>query len=75
MTETITNITALPDILFNIFKTEEVILKESNEGVFLTPVKEKVDCTIGLRGLLADCEEMSVDNFLSRQHADKELDL
>ena len=74
MANTVT-MTALPDILFNIFKTEEVILEESNDGVFLSPVKEKVDCTIGLRGLLADCEEMSVDNFLSRQHADKELDL
>ena len=38
-------------------------------------IKESADCTLGLRGILADSDIMSVDNFLKRKHGHKELDL
>ena len=41
----------------------------------LISVKDNTDCTIGLRGILAGYDEMSVDKLLERKRADKELDL
>ena len=38
--------------------------------IMILPVIEKSDCTVGLRGILADYDEMSVDNFLHRKQAD-----
>ena len=55
--------------------TEKVRVKEVDGIVQLIPVKENIDCTIGLRGILADYDDMSVDKFLERMRADKELDL
>ena len=75
MTDTIMTTTALPDVLFSIIKTEKVRVKENDGIIQILPIKEKSDCTIGLRGILVDCDNMSVDNFLQRKHADKELDL
>jgi len=75
MTDTVMNTSALPDILFGLIKTKKVRVKENNGVIQLLPVKEKSDCTVGLRGLLADCNDMSVEKFLQRKQADKELDL
>jgi hypothetical protein len=75
MTETVINTNALPEILFKMIRTEKVRVKESDGIVHLIPVEDKADCTIGLRGILAGYEVMSVDNFLERKRADKELDL
>ena len=74
MANTVT-ITALPDILFDIFKTNEVILKESNDGVFLTPVKEKKKCTSKVRGMFAGDLNMTVNSYLERKQEEKRLDL
>ncbi|MDR1130795.1 MAG: hypothetical protein LBL15_00055 [Oscillospiraceae bacterium] len=75
MTEIVLNTSTLPEPLFRLIRTEKVYVKEVDGIVQLVPVKESVDCTIGLRGILADCEDMSVDKFLERMRADKELDL
>ena len=75
MTETVMNTTALPEILFKLIPTEKVRVKEANGIIQLTPIKENADCTIGLRGILSGYPEMSVEKFLERKHADKELDL
>jgi hypothetical protein len=75
MTETIMNTKALPEILFKLIQTEKVKVCESEEEIRLVPVREIDDCTLGLRGLFADYPEMSVDKFLERKHADKELEL
>jgi hypothetical protein len=43
----------------------------------LMPVNENIgdaDCTIGLRGMFAGFPEMSINKFLERKHADKELE-
>ena len=75
MTDTVMNTTALPEILFKLIKTEKVRVKESGGIIQLVPVRENVDCTVGLRGILADYDEMSVSNFMRRKRADSELDL
>ena len=75
MTETVMNKTALPEVLLKLIPTEKVLVKEIDGVIQLMPVKETTDCTVGLRGILADYPEMSVDNFLKRKRADAELDL
>jgi len=75
MNETIMPTRTFPDILFKLIPTEKVRVKEVDGVVQLMPVKENEDCTIGLRGILADYDIMSVDKFLERCRADKELEL
>ena len=75
MSETVMSITALHEFLIKIITTEKVRVKEVDGIVQLIPVKANTDCTIGLRGILADYDNMSVDKFLERMRADKELDL
>ena len=75
MTDTVMTTKALPEILLKLIKTEKVRVKESDGVIQLMPVIEANDCTAGLRGILADYPEMSVDNFLKRKRADTELDL
>ena len=75
MTETVMLKNALPEFLQKAIPTEKVYVKETDGIIQVTPYVENIDCTIGLRGILADCDEMSVDNFLRRMRADKELDL
>jgi len=75
MTETVMNTHALPEFLFKIISTKKVRVKEVDGIVQLMPVKESIDCTIGLRGMFAGDPNMTVDKFLERMRADKELDL
>ena len=75
MTETVMDTKALSEILFKLIPTEKVRVKEINGIVQLMPVKENADCTIGLRGMFAGYSDMTVDKFLERKHADKELEL
>ena len=75
MTDTVMSTTALPEILLKLINTEKVRVKESDGIIQLMPVKENIDITIGLRGILAGYDEMSVDKFLERKRADAELDL
>ena len=67
--------TALPDLLYSLIFTDKVRVSESNGIVQVEPVKEEIDCTIGLRGMFAGDPSMTVDKFLERKRADKELDL
>jgi hypothetical protein len=75
MLETVMNTTALPEVLFKLIPTEKVRVKEIDGIIQLMPVKENTDCTIGLHGILAGYDDMSVDKFLERKRADEELDL
>ncbi|MCL2853807.1 MAG: hypothetical protein FWE20_12420 [Defluviitaleaceae bacterium] len=75
MIESVIDTKSLPDILLRLIPTEKVRIREIDGTVQLVPVKEITDCTIGLRGILADCDDMSVDKFLERMRVDKELDL
>jgi hypothetical protein len=78
MTERILNTNALPAYFLQRFTTPQVRIREDNRIVTIEPVEQtvaKIKHSDRLRGLLADCPEMSVDKFLERKHADKELDL
>ena len=73
MTDTVISLKSLPETLSRLIRTELVRLREADDGILLTPLDETP--TGNLRGLLADCEEMALDEFLARKHADKGLDL
>lgn len=75
MTGNIVEMKALPELLFSLFSTDKVQVIEISGGVHITPVQDENDCTVGLRGILAGHDDMSVDKFLERMRADKELDL
>ena len=75
MTEMVLNTSTLPEPLYRLIHSEKVRVKEVDDGVKLVPVNENVDCTIGIRGMFAGDPEMTVDKFLERMRADKELEL
>ena len=75
MTDIVMNTTSLPEILFKLITTEKVRVKESGGVIQLVPVRENADCTVGLRGMFAGDPNMTVEKFLERKRADKELDL
>jgi hypothetical protein len=76
MTERIMDTDALQAYFVTTFRTKQVRVRESNRVVTIEPVEaRKPGCCSRVRGLLADCPDMSVDKFLERKHADKELDL
>ena len=74
MTETVMKTKALPEVLFELIQTEDVRMKEDNGVIQIVPIKENVDCTIGLRGMFAGCPYMTVDKYLERKYTDKELE-
>ena len=75
MTEMVVNRKTIPDILFERFQTENMRIRETENGFFVYPVKEGTDRTAGLRGMFANHSELSVDDFLKMMHAEKELEL
>ena len=75
MNDNIMDINAIPSLLFRLFSTARVSVTETDGMVQLVPIKDEQDCSIdGLIGILADYPEMSLDNFMARKRADKELD-
>jgi len=75
MTEMILNARTFPEPIFRMIKTEKVKVHETGGEIRLIPVRESADYIDKLRGSLSTYPEMSVDKFLERKHADKELDL
>ena len=75
MIETVMNTSTLPEFLLRIIPTEKVRVKEIDGMIQLMPVKENVDCTIGLRGMFAGDPNLTIDKYLERKRAEKELDL
>ena len=75
MSEMILNTKALPETLFRLIKTEKIKVRETNREIRLTPILGSTEYIEKLRGSLAIYPEMSVDEFLERKHADKEIDL
>ena len=74
MTETVLNTKTLPKALSKLIKTEKVKIQQTNGEIRLIPIQEPADYITQLRGLLANYPQMSVDNFLERKHADKNLE-
>jgi len=69
------DLNALPEILFRTIMTKKVLVKESDGVIMIMPVKEDIDCTSSLRGMFSEYPEITIDKFLERKHADRELDL
>jgi hypothetical protein len=74
MTETVLNTKTLPEALSKLIRTEKVKVRETDGEIHLIPIQEPIDYISKLRGSLANYPEMSVDKFLERKHADKELE-
>jgi len=76
MTGNIVDMKALPELLFRLFSTDKVQVIEIGGGVQVMPVKEEAaDNSLGsLVGMFAGDPNMSVEKFLERKRADKELD-
>ena len=75
MEEIIIYTKALPEALSQLIRTEKVILSEAEGEIRLRPVHGSAESISKLRGSLAAYPDFSVDSFLARKHADKELDL
>jgi hypothetical protein len=76
MVERVMNADALQTFISNTFHSAKVLVREHNHVVTIKAIgEENSDGTSGLRGLLSDCPEMSVDAFLKRKHRDRELEL
>ncbi|MDR1993267.1 MAG: hypothetical protein LBQ98_07240 [Nitrososphaerota archaeon] len=74
MTETVLNTKTLPEALSKLIRTEKVKIQQTDGEIRLIPIQEPIDYISELRGLLADYPQMSVDKFLERKHADKDLE-
>ena len=74
MSQMILNTTALPEMLLNLIQTEKVALSEVNGEIHLVPIEEPTDYIKKLRGSLKSYPGLSVDEFLKRKHADKNLE-
>jgi len=74
VTETVLNTKTLPKALSKLIRTEKVEVRETDGEIRLIPIEEPIDYISKLRGSLSDYPEMSVDKFLERKHADKELE-
>jgi hypothetical protein len=78
MTERILDINAFPAYFLKKFTTPQVRVREDNRIVTIEPIEQtaaKPKHSERLRGMFEDYPEMSVDKFLERKRADKELDL
>jgi hypothetical protein len=74
MQSTVMDINALPSFLFRMMPSQKVRVSEMDGIIQLAPVEEVEDCTDGLRGMFKNNPEMSVEKFLERKRADKELE-
>jgi virulence-associated protein VagC len=75
MNDLILNTDTLPEPLFRLIGADKVRIQKEGKVITMMPVEEPFDCVAGLRGMLAGNRAISVDKFLERKHADKELDL
>ena len=72
--DNIMDINAIPSLLFDLYSTVRVRVTKVDGFIRVAPINDEHDCTEGLRGILASYDNMSVDNFLERMRADKEMD-
>jgi hypothetical protein len=73
MTEMVISTRTLPEPLFRLIQTEKVKVREAHGEIMLTPVRETdLDCP--LLGMFAD-GKISVDKFIAKKQAEKELEL
>ena len=74
MSEMILNAVSLPEPLFRLVRSDKVKVSEENGKIYLTPILKVHKKGYPLRGSAADCG-FTVDEFLEKKHAEKELEL
>jgi virulence-associated protein VagC len=75
MTKQVLEIDALPEFILTNFGTTKVLVYQGDRILTIEPIStEMPDCTAGLRGILSDYPEMSVDKFLERKRSESEFD-
>jgi hypothetical protein len=75
MNNLILNTNTLPEPLFQLIGADKALVQKEGKVITMIPIDESFDCVAGLRGMLAGNRAISMDKFLERKHADKELDL
>ena len=75
MSQTIVNTKCLPDILFGLIQTEQVIVYEAGGEVRLVPVARIGEGTKGcpLRGMFVG-NNSAVDTFIANKQGEKKLE-
>jgi hypothetical protein len=75
MSERIMNMNMLQDFISYKFGKQQILVSEIEGGIVrLIPIKNQtLNCP--LYGLLEEYTDYTLDSFLKRKHADKELDL
>jgi len=66
---------ALSETLLRLIRTEKITLSEADGEIKLRPVHGPADHIVNARGSLAAYPDLSVDKFLERKRAERELDL
>jgi virulence-associated protein VagC len=75
MNDLILNTNTLPEPLLRLVDSDKVRIRKEGRVITMVPIEESFDCVAGLRGMLAGNNAISVDKFLERKRADRELDL
>jgi hypothetical protein len=76
MRKQVMGIDSLFKLISKTFGSSKVLVQENSQIITIEPIRAKKNgCCSRVRGLLADCPDMSVDKFLERKHKDKALDL
>jgi len=75
MTELVLQAKILPEPLFQLIRTEKVMVRESHGEIHLVPIKESPDgrSILPILGMYSD-GKLTVDGYLKRKRADKELE-
>jgi ribosomal protein L21 len=73
MTNLVIKADILPEPLFSLVQAEKIRVLENDGVITMTPIKEEYDCTAEVRGMYSD-KKLTLDKFLERKHADKELE-
>jgi len=70
----VVNTNALEEFLQKLIPTSKVLVVEREGKIEITPVSASKDCTAEVRGMFAKYDTMTVDKFLERKLAEKELE-
>ena len=75
MQATVINTKSLPELLLGFIQTEKVRVMQVKDEINIKPIVD-TECSIKkAKGSLADIDEMSVECFLARKRAERELEI
>jgi hypothetical protein len=73
MTDTVLDISMVPDALFSRIKTGRVKIHEENGAFVLIPITDEEKTFDRLIGMFSD-GKLSIDGYLKEKHIEKELE-